>query len=87
MTIAELALPDVQGCKRCNFDKRRFAIVNPQPEYGEHLMTCPRCARKTGWARMRCPACRTKLVQWYLVAGVMLISACYVGLVVLDQVM
>ena len=35
-------------------------------------MRCPVCSRYTGWMRTRCPACRAKLIQWYIIAGILI---------------
>jgi len=49
-------------------------------------MKCAVCGRRTGWARTRCPACKTKLVQWYIIAVILILMACYGGLVILENV-
>lgn len=49
-------------------------------------MKCPVCGRRTGWVRTRCPACKTKLIQWYIIAAVLILMACYGGLVILENV-
>ncbi|HZE69609.1 MAG TPA: hypothetical protein VE135_08815 [Pyrinomonadaceae bacterium] len=48
-------------------------------------MKCPNCARAAGLIRLRCPACQTKLIQWYLIAAVLLIVACYGGFLLLER--
>jgi uncharacterized OB-fold protein len=50
-------------------------------------MKCPNCGRRPGWARVRCPACRTKLAQWYVVATVVVIAACYAGLLIAERIL
>src|SRR5688572_4083695 len=47
-------------------------------------MKCPVCSRRTGWARTRCPACRTKLIQWYIIAVIAFLGACYGALLIMD---
>ena len=32
-------------------------------------MKCHYCGRPAGLIRLRCPACKTRLIQWYLVTG------------------
>ncbi len=49
-------------------------------------MKCPVCNRHTGWVRTRCPACNTKLIQWYIIAAILVLMACYGGLVILENV-
>ena len=53
---------------------------------GDDEMKCPVCSRNTGWARTRCPACKTKLIQWYIIAAILFLMACYGGLVILENV-
>jgi len=48
-------------------------------------MTCPNCGRRAGAARIRCPACKTKLVQWYLLVALLILAACYGGFVLLEK--
>ena len=49
-------------------------------------MKCPTCGRRAGWARTRCPACKTKLITWYIVAAIIILGACLGGLVILEKV-
>lgn len=49
-------------------------------------MKCPMCGRRTGWARTRCPACKTKLVQWYVIAAILVLVICYGAFLVLERV-
>ena len=48
-------------------------------------MKCHYCGRPAGLIRLRCPACKTRLIQWYLVTAVLLIAACYVGFLLPDS--
>ncbi|HEY3042129.1 MAG TPA: hypothetical protein VGJ66_25590 [Pyrinomonadaceae bacterium] len=48
-------------------------------------MKCPTCGRRTSWARTRCPACKTKLATWYIVAAIIIVGACYGGLLILEK--
>ena len=59
---------------------------NPKNCSEGEAMRCPVCSRYTGWMRTRCPACRTKLIQWYVIAGILILMACYGGLVILENV-
>ncbi|HUE83370.1 MAG TPA: hypothetical protein VMM84_14745 [Pyrinomonadaceae bacterium] len=45
-------------------------------------MKCPNCGRRVRWSRLRCYACHTKLIPWYVVAT-MLVLAAFVGVIVL----
>jgi len=49
-------------------------------------MRCPKCGRRAGWARTRCPACKTKLIAWYIMAVIIIVGACYGGLIILEKV-
>lgn len=49
-------------------------------------MKCPVCGRRTSWARTRCPACKTKLIQWYIIATLLVLVAFYGGLMILEKV-
>ena len=50
-------------------------------------MKCGHCGRSTSWMRARCPTCKTKLIQWYIIALVLIILACYGTLMFLDNIM
>jgi len=49
-------------------------------------MNCPNCGRRIAWARTRCPACRTKLIAWYILAVLIIAAACFGGLLILEKV-
>jgi hypothetical protein len=34
---------------------------------------------------MRCPACKTKLIQWYFLAALLILAACLGGFVLLEK--
>jgi len=40
----------------------------------------------TEWARTRCPACKTRLITWYIVAAIIIVGACWGGLLILEKV-
>jgi hypothetical protein len=40
-------------------------------------MRCPNCGRPAGWLRFRCPACKSKMPQWYVAAIIVLVVVCY----------
>jgi hypothetical protein len=48
-------------------------------------MKCPSCGRRAGWARTRCPACRSKLITWYVLAALIAAAACFGGLIILKK--
>jgi len=50
-------------------------------------MKCGNCGRRTSWTRAKCPTCKTKLIQWYIIAVVLFILACYGSLVLLENFM
>ncbi len=50
-------------------------------------MKCGHCGRNTSWMRAKCPTCKTKLVQWYIIAAVLFILACYGSLALLEAVL
>jgi hypothetical protein len=35
--------------------------------------------------KTRCPTCKAKLIQWYIIAVVLFILACYGGLLLLES--
>lgn len=48
-------------------------------------MTCPNCGRRASWARTRCPACRTKLITWYLIAAIIIAGASLAALLIMEM--
>jgi len=50
-------------------------------------MRCPNCARSVTWTRTRCRACRTKLIQWYIIAATFCILACIGSFLMLEALL
>ena len=48
-------------------------------------MRCQSCGRQSGWLRIRCPACRGRLVQWYIAAILLVLAAGYAGFVLIER--
>jgi uncharacterized OB-fold protein len=64
--------------------KLAWFFKNRDPEI--RVMKCPTCGRRAGWVRTRCPACKTKLITWYIIAAFIIVGACWGGLVILEKV-
>jgi len=54
---------------------------------GDNKMRCPTCARPVAWTTTRCRACRTKLLQWYVIAAALGILACVSAFLMLEALL
>ena len=66
-----------------------LAVVDrgPLESLGGNKMRCPNCARPVAWTRTRCRACRTKLIQWYIMALALGILGCVSAFLILEAVL
>ena len=84
-TVKHLGRPQYARIRPTNFSAADQTSY-PKNHGGDDDMKCPVCSRHTGWVRTRCPACKSKLVQWYIIAAILILMACYGGLVILENV-
>jgi hypothetical protein len=78
-TLIEIT-PYARGMLRCSLPEKHsylFTLAILSKLIGDIDMKCPMCGRRAGWARTRCPACRTKLIQWYIIATILFLVACF----------
>ena len=50
-------------------------------------MICPNCERVVDRTRARCPACRTRLPLWYVIAAVVVVGALFVAFKILEAIL
>jgi len=69
----------------CGRVTANHGFCNSKKLRGENRMRCPNCGRRAALARMRCAACQSKLVAWYVLAAIIIAGACFGGFMILDK--
>jgi uncharacterized OB-fold protein len=50
-------------------------------------MKCPSCGRSASWTKTRCRTCKTRLIQWYILAAALFLLGCYGSFIMLEAVL
>jgi RNA polymerase subunit RPABC4/transcription elongation factor Spt4 len=50
-------------------------------------MTCRNCERVVTWSRTRCPACRTKMPVWYVIAAVTVVVGLFIAFKAVEAIL